>query len=196
MTTSDLIILKKYSDEIETLKRTLLKGAYKNIADSVFLDILKLIVSNYSLSDNDIDNFADIFNINAEILRQAHDSFYKSNEINLLNFNFVKYIVKKSQFTRDEEVIDFILEKLRSGHSNEAIFKDLELVDLISQKYSDIIQDFVTACISGSKLRLYFNDLTEELTSSSKYSIAEVKFKDMSLVKGASKYLSDLLQAD
>ena len=65
MTTSDLIILKKYSDEIETLKRTLLKGAYKNIADSVFLDILKLIVSNYSLSDNDIDNFADIFNINA-----------------------------------------------------------------------------------------------------------------------------------
>lgn len=189
MKISTSIVIQKYYEEIEILKRALLKRGAIGLKNDLFLEIIKFVLNNCYADEAQINSFASKLKINAEIVKDIFHSFYGSSEINVINFDFSKELMKESNFKDDSEVIRFILTRLRSPQSNTGLFDELKLEDLVSKNSLDKMNKFLEKCLLNTNLIKYFNNLRDEIKSDYEYIEAKVRIKDPLLMEKGGKYL-------
>lgn len=182
MEINDEIILQKYSDEISRLKHIFLKLSVDEISNLKFLDMLKFVLSNIKIREEDFDNVSKHLNCSLTLLKDMHKAFYYHHEsINILNFEFPKYILKKPIFANDKLALNFILDTIKSSYGNEKIIRDLEITDLISTKALNKMESFLSANLFEKRIKENFSKFFDELTHDERYRIAMVKLRKESI---------------
>lgn len=182
MEINEEIILQKYSDELSRLKHIFLKSSVDEMSNLKFLDMLKFVLSNTKIKDEDFNNVSNHLNCSITLLKDMHKAFHHHHEsINILNFEFPKYILKKPIFANDKSALHFILDTIKSSYGNEKIIKDLELTDLISKKALNKMESFLSANLFEKRIKENFAKFFDELTHEERYRVAMVRLRKESI---------------
>lgn len=179
MDLSNEIILEKYNKEILLVKNIVLGKLSNSISDLKFLEILKVVLNNNNMDETDFQKISDSLEVQELFLRKVYEEFYKdSNKINILNFEFPRYILEEKKFQKDSDVIKNVIAILTSYRENLEIFKEFKPTDLISQGFIENLNTFLVNYIFDGKVKKSIENLIKEIKNRDKYISVRAKLKE------------------
>ncbi len=179
MDLSNEIILEKYKKEILLVKNVILGKLSNNISDLKFLEILKVILNNNNMDENDFEKISEALEIEELLLKKVYEEFYNdSNKINILNFDFPRHLLEETKFEKDSDVIKNIINILTSSRKNIEILKEFKPIDLISKDHLEALNSFMISYIFDGKIKKSIENLIRELKHHDKFVLIKAKLKD------------------